>query len=288
MTYRSEQDPMNLRLAWEHQKSVAAGDSWESGEFWLTPHLGGWAKGIEVFRNYVRQVNPPRALPDHVRDGLGYQNLWMIQAPERDPAKADFLFKDMPRVAADARANGIDELVLRNWCRYFRIPIPLNEELGTMEDFLEGVRQARDAGVNVAPFVSVHIINNQDVARYGVKPGRDDWTYHNELIPWFRPYYAHDLEGTFIDDDNALWQQDVLAALTEWINRGVPSLSWDQVTFKEGTGQKPGLIKLIEQIRARARAKDPQSTFSGESCTDLERPSCASAKLQRRRFCSGC
>jgi hypothetical protein len=270
LTYRSEQDPMSLRLVWEHRKSLAAGESWESGEFWLTPHPGGWAKGIEVFRNYVRQVNPPRALPQHVRDGLGCQNVWMMQSPERDPAKTDFQFKDLPRVAADARAHGIDELMPRFWCPYFRLPIAVSPELGTMEEFLAGVRQAREIGVNAAPFVSVHIINNQDVARYGVKPAHDDWTYDTELVPWFRPYYTHELEGTFVDDDNPLWQQDVLAALTEWINRGVPSLSWDQVTFNEGAGQKPGLIKLIEQVRAVARAKDPQSTFSGESCTDLE------------------
>jgi hypothetical protein len=116
----------------------------------------------------------------------------------------------------------------------------------------------------------VHIILNRDVARYGIKPGHDDWTYHPELIPLFRPYYTHELEGMLVEDDDPLWQQDVLAALTEWIDRGVSSFSWDVFAFKEGTGQKPGLIKLIEQVRARARAKDPQSTFSGESCTDLE------------------
>jgi len=270
MTYRREQDPMNLRLAWEHKKSVAAGESWESGEIWLTPHPGGWAKGIEVFRDYVHQVNPPRALPQHVRDGLGFQTIWMMEGPEKDPARADFRFKDMPRVAADARANGLDELVLWFWTPPFRLPLRLREELGTMEDFLEGVRQARDAGVNVAPYVGVHIILNRDVARYGVKPGHADWTYHSELIPMFRPYYTHEVEGTFIDDNNPLWQQDVLAALTEWVNRGVPSFSWDQFFFEEGTGQKPGLIKLIEQVRAVARAKDPQATFSGESVTNLE------------------
>ena len=271
MTYRSEQDPMDLRLAWEHKKSVAPGESWESGEIWLTPHVGGWAKGIEPFRNYVRQVNPPRALPDHVRDGLGFQTIWMTQSPERDPAKADFLFKDIPRVAADAHAHGLDELVSWFWCFYFRLPIPLNEQLGTADEFLGGIRQARNEGVNVAPFSSVHIILNRDVARYGIKPAHDDWTYHNELVPWFRPYYTHELEGTDVGDDNRLWQQDVLSALTQWIDRGIWSFAWDVFAHAEGQGQKPGLFKVVEQVRARARAKDPQSTFSGESCTNLER-----------------
>ena len=44
LTHRSEHDPMSLRLAWEHKQEIAPGQSWDSGEFWLTPHLGGWAK----------------------------------------------------------------------------------------------------------------------------------------------------------------------------------------------------------------------------------------------------
>jgi len=48
LTYRSERDPMSLRLSWEHKKNIEPGQSWDSDEFWLTPHRGGWAKGIEV------------------------------------------------------------------------------------------------------------------------------------------------------------------------------------------------------------------------------------------------
>jgi hypothetical protein len=120
----------------------------------------------------------------------------------------------------------------------------------------------------VAPFVSIHIITAAE--RYGVQPGHDDWTYHPELIPEFRPYYDHSLEGMFIDDDNPLWQKDALGALTDWVNRGMTSLTFDQFAYKETPGQKPGLIKVIEQVRAAARSKDPQSTFGSESCTDLE------------------
>ena len=59
-THRSESDPMSLRLAWQHKENIQPGQSWDSGEFWFTPHVGGWAKGIEVYRAYVNQVNPPR------------------------------------------------------------------------------------------------------------------------------------------------------------------------------------------------------------------------------------
>jgi hypothetical protein len=269
LTYRAEHDPMHLRLAWQHKRQIDPGQIWESGEFWLTPHPGGWAKGIEVFRDYVQQVNPPRALPTHIRNGLGFQTIWMLQAPEKDSAKAAFLYKDLPRVAADAVQYGLDELVPWFWnSGYFSMPVHFSKDLGTEKELLEGIKQAETLGVNVAPFFSIHIIGA--AGKYGVTPGHDDWTYHTELIPQFRPYYAHDLEGTFIDDDNPLWQQDTLATLTDWIKRGMASFSFDQFSYKETPGLKPGLINTIEQVRAVAKSKDPQSTFGSESCTDLE------------------
>jgi hypothetical protein len=271
LTYRSELDPMHLRLAWQHKGPIEPGQTWDSGEFWLTPHPGGWAKGIEVYRDYVRQVNPPRAIPAHIRDGLGYQTIWMTQAPEKDPEKAYFRYRDLPRVAQDSIQYGLDELAPWFWnTNYFTMPIRSSPLLGTEQELLQGIDKARALGVNVAPFVSIHIILNDAGARYGVKPGHDDWTYDPELIPEFRPYYAHDLEGTFVEDDNPLWQQDVRAALTEWVNKGMTSLSFDQFSYKETSGQKPGLIRVIEQVRSVARAKDPQSTFASESNNDLE------------------
>src|SRR2546427_7081152 len=195
----------------------------------------------------------------------------MTQQPEKDPERVAFRYKDIPRVAQDALQCGLDEIVPWFWnATYFTMPIRSSRLLGTEQELLQGIAQAKALGVNVAPFVSIHIILNDAVARYGVKAGHDDWTYHPELIPEFRPYYAHDLEGTFVEDGNPLWQQDAKAALTEWVNKGMTSLSFDQFGYKEIPGQKPGLIKVIEQVRAVARSKDPQSTFASESITDLE------------------
>jgi len=265
LTYRSERDPASLRLDWQHQTTIKPGQTWDSGEFWMTPHPGGWAKGIEVFRHYVRQVNPPRKLPPQIRDGLGFQSIWMTQAPETDPSKAYFRFTDLPRVAQDARQYDLHELVPWFWCSYFVLPIPLRKDLGTMQEFLNGIQQARRLGVNVAPFFSIRVIRNFQLAKYGVQPAHDNWTYHPELIPRFRPYYTHDLEGTWIDDDNPEWQKEALAGLTQWVKRGVTSISFDLFFYKLSPGQEPALIKLTKKVRDLARSKDPHSTFSGES-----------------------
>lgn len=272
LTYRSQSDPGSLRLAWQEKATIKPGQTWDSGEFWLTPHLGGWAKGIEVFRHYVREVNPPRALPRFVRDGLGFRTVWMAQPDDTDPARAFFRFSDLPRLAREARKYGLTQLVPWFWCDYFTLPIPLRTELGSLHDFITGIDEARHLGVNISPFVSIHHIKASECSRYGVKPSAsagNNWTYHTDLIPQFRPYYIKfpDAYGALIDTGNTRWQQDVLSALTKWIDRGLDSFSFDE--FDTKNGESSSLINLIKEVRARARAKDPNSTFGAEAF-DLE------------------
>lgn len=266
-TRRNESDPTFLQMHWEHKVTIKPGESWESGEFWFTPHKGGWAKGIEVFREYVNQVNPPRKLPRHIREGLGFQTIWMIQSIETDPEKAVFRFKDLPKIAKDAKAHGIDEIVPWSWCNYFSLPILARNTLGTKKEFLEGLKKAKKMGVNISPFISVQLILNTEVEKYGVKPVTEgwNWTYHPELIPIINVYYAHIMDGTEVNTGNELWQKDVWATLKKWIEEGMTSFGWDVFVLKSNDGKKPPLIILIEKLRDLARARDPESVFFAES-----------------------
>ncbi len=271
LTHRTESDPMSLRLVWEHRQTIAPHASWDSGEFWLTPHAGGWAKGIEPYRLYVHSVNPPRTLPVHVREDLGFQTIWMIQTAEADPKKAAFRFTDLPKVAADARRYGIHEIVPWGWNTYSVLPIPVRPELGTVDELLQSVRESSQLGVNIAPFISITIVHNSHAARYGLKPANEDWTYHDELIPMFRPYYTKFWNGVEVDSNSVQWQHDVSDALGQWIDRGLTSFSWDVFKIHPANdGKRPPLLTLMDDVRKRARARDPQSTFSGESSTHLE------------------
>jgi hypothetical protein len=270
LTYRSEFDPMRLRMAWQHKVKIEPGQTWESGEFWLTPHRGGWAKGIEVYRNYVKQVYPQRALPQHVRDGLGFRTIYFSNELDPDPAKAAFRYSDIATVAQDAADHGLNELVMWGCDMYPDLPLRARKELGGMEELVTGVKRAGELGVNALPFATIDIVSTEAAKRYGVKPSTENWTYHPELIPQFRPYYAAFPEGeSWVDSDNPAWLADVQSALTDWINRGIRSFCWDVFSPKTKPGQKPDLIALVERIRAVARASDPESTFGGESVTPL-------------------
>jgi len=266
-TDRRLADPMSLRLVWEHRPTIAPGQIWESGEFWLTPHRGGWAKGIEVFRNYVRQVCPPREMPRRIREGLGFQSVWMTEEYETDPGKAYFRFSDIPRVAQHALAHGINVVDLWEISSFEPpLPIPLRPQLGTPEEFFEAVRKTHAMGVDVVPHLTIEPVYNAYAARYDAPPypGNDDWTYHSEFVPRFRPGYTKPGLLSMVDPNNAVWQGDVLSALKDWIDRGVVSFSWDTFDSRSEGGQRP-LLTLLEKVRAMARAKNPDSTFFAES-----------------------
>lgn len=269
-TYRSQSDPMSLRLMWDYKTGVQPGKNWQSEEVWFTPHAGGWAKGIEVYRDYVKTMHPQRPLPKRINDGLGFRTVFMIQAPERDAARAAFRFADIPRIAADAREHGLVEVCLWGFCDYFTLPYTLRKELGTKEEFLAGVRKAKEMGITVAPFVSNVLVRNSFAQRYGGTPGGPAWVYHPDLIPMMDPYYlgtGYPLQYWNIfsaDPHNKNWQDDVTAAFKEWIDQGVTCWSWDQVFADAPDSSLPGLTDLLRNIRKMAQAKDPEATFSGE------------------------
>lgn len=274
LTHRPESDPTELRLVWEHREEIPPGQRWQSAEYWLTPHPGGWAKGIDVFRNYVAQANAGRALPTHVAEGLGFRMLWMAEPMETKASRAYFHYSDLLRVARDAKNYGIDEMVLWGWSEFFspRNTVTL-KQLGTESELLDGIRQARSVGVNIAPFYSVQTVLNRYAERYSAKPDTSKWTYHSELIPSFNPFYVDAGAGALVKTDNALWQHDVEEMLTKWISKGVASICYDQFSSAVPSDPKYSFMLLASRLRARARAQDPESTFCGESITSggLER-----------------
>lgn len=262
LMHRSEADSKDLRVAWQHKVRLKPGEVWESAEFWLTPHRGGWAKGIEVYRSYVSAMSARREtpIPDRIRRGLGFQTVWMIQSAECDPSHAAFRFGDIERIAQDAKVHGLDELVLWGWCHYGSLPIRHRSELGTVEELVRGVKSAREAGVNVSLFVSIKQLDDSFSERYGVKKGTSaSWTFHPELIPAMYPF---DTPSNRIDvaTTNAEWQKDVYAAIGEWIDRGVTSFAWD--VFDDAGSM--GLIDLIRRLRLRANRLGVGASFAGE------------------------
>lgn len=267
-----DQPAGTLRLAWAHYEVIQPGERWESGEYWLTPHEAGWAKGLEAFRQWISE-NQKRShpLPKHVAEGLGYRTAWMCKNYPADPEDVVWSFADLPKLAEECAECGLTELIM--WGAYpsFILPFPGPfEHLGAPEELQAAVEDARERGVWIAPFVSVIQADQQTAPRYGleVTPNTGNWTYHPEMTPRFTPPYGSKLSCVQVDINNPLWQADVMEMGKRLLARGITSLGWDQLwTTVNG---KPNMVELAKRLRDQATAVDPEAAICAEELWNFE------------------
>ena len=264
------QATQKLRLLCLHASEVAPGARWSSGDWLLTPHRQGWAKGIEPYRAWVRAHARRRyPIPRHIREGLGFRSVWMCQNQPADPSDAVWRFADLPELAREARDHGLTEMVLWGWQPGFdaSLPDPF-PHLGTAQELVDAVAACRRDGVNVAPFISVLQAGPKTAARYGLTiPDNNGWTYHTEMLPRWNPPYATGYSCVQVGPANAQWQDEVADACRRWAERGIPSVSWDQYWTAQA---EPTMQDLTRRIRDHARTLDPEATFSGEELWNIE------------------
>ena len=270
LSRRTEANPEQLSLYWDNLPSIQPGETWKSYEYWMTPHTGGWAKGIDVYRSFVRESMAKRpALPTTVRDGLAFWSPWMTEKQEKDPAHAAFRFADLPDMGREAAQYGVSQIVPWRWNEYSQFPFTVNRMLGTEKDFLDGVKAIKSMGIGVSPFISIMLARENIAARYGLTVNKkDDWTYDPDFIPRFRPGYATGNIAVEAGPTHPVWVSDTKEIFQSWFRKGICSLSWDQFLGSQEVVRK--LIDLFRGIRSEARACDPQSAFSGENYVNYE------------------
>ncbi len=258
-----------LRLLCVHLLTIEPGAKWESGEFVLTPHANGWAKGIEPYAEWAKaHLKKEYPMPKHVRNGLGFRTLWMSKGFPMDPQDAIWRFAELPALAEESRVHGLNEMVMWSYAEGFKLPLPApHPNLGTEKDLVDAIRKCKELGVNVAPFISVLQAGHDTGPKYGLTvPREGGWPQHPEAIPPFQATYISLLQCAGVDTNNALWQKEVLESCKHYIDIGIPSLSWDQFW----TEPNMNIIKLMSKVRAEAKKVDPESTFSSEELWNME------------------
>ncbi len=266
----SELEP-KLRMMCLNDTVIKKNEIWQSGEWVLTPHRHGWAAGIGPYKRWVKQnCHRYYPLPKHVREGIGFRSVFMSQYQPADPKDAIFTFRDLPKLAAECKDNGLDEMVIWAWCEAFALPLPKPfAHLGTEQEMADAAVDCRKLGVNLVPFITVLQANSKTAPRYGLEvTGSKGWTYHTELIPFRNPGYATYMSTVQAGPTNKRWQSDVLDGLTHLAGMGLASFCWDQ--FYTTHDPEPNMISLAKQIIDIAKKKDPESTFSGEELLNFE------------------
>jgi hypothetical protein len=262
-----------LRLMCLHKVGIEPQQQWKSKEYVLTPHRYGWAEGIEPFRQWVKH-NWKREypLPKHIREGLGFRSILMSEQYGNYPLSRSetFKFTDLPGIAREAKEHGLDEMVVWNWYWSFQSPIPPPYTvIGTEKEMAENTAACKRIGVNVQYEFTCMQLSSPSAESYGLSPSpAGSWTYHTEFIPRHNPDYGVARWSVFIKDNDRRWQADILNSCKHLVDIGCGSFCWDQ--YGGDPSMKPNLYTLTSEIRAYAKQRDPDSTFSGEP-VELER-----------------
>ncbi|MHB1001324.1 MAG: hypothetical protein ACYC27_18945 [Armatimonadota bacterium] len=259
-----------LRMLCVHPVEVKPGEKWQSPEFVFTPHQSGWAKGIEPYREWVKQhMNRLYPLPKQVKEGLGYRTIWMSLGWPDDPKDAVWKVKDIVELSKENIEHGLTEMSIWGWHRGFRLPVdPVLPNLGTQEEFAKAIIDSRKLGVNVAPFISVVLAGPETAHKYGLQVSQDmGWTQHTDTIPRFNPPYSSMYAAAHVPLTNELWQKEVLESIQSFLDSGITSIGWDQFWNRE---KDYNMIELTKKIRAMTKAKDPDASFYGEELWNME------------------
>lgn len=259
-----------LRIAWIHDKTVKPGESWESGEYVITPHAHGWAEGIKPYQKWVKQNHTRHyPVPDRVRDGLGFRTVWMSGQYPAHPAEANFRIEDIPMLARESMEHGLTELCLWGFWQYFQLPMnaePL-PHLGTKEELIKAQKICDQIGIGFCPMVSVLQADEKSLSKYGLKSLDNNYTYHTEFLPIYKPSYGSIYRCAKIPVTNTLWRQEVLRSVENLIDIGITDICWDQFWNKS---KDDNMLDLAATIRDKQRKVDPQSSFPAETMFNWE------------------
>ena len=268
-----DQKTKKLRIGGIHYVDIPPGGSYESGEYVITPHAGGWINGIGQYKAWIdenkKRVAP---LPKSIRDGLGYRTIWMKEQYPKDKESIVYHYDDLPKVAQDMVEHGIYELSV--WGEGdFNLPYGENsfiKELGGFEGWLKNMDIVKSMGVNAAPFVSMVSIWRDSCERYGLQIAGSaaGWSQNLKGIPSFQSPYMEKYCCAGIDQRDEKWQRDVMDSLRFLRDEAkAPSIGWDQYI---GSNVEGGVRDIIDNYRKETKEMHPDATFSSESTFNFE------------------
>ncbi len=205
------------------------------GEQYQTPlvltafHAGDWHAGADIYRAFRRPTLPP--MREHPA--------WMLTSPGLH-AHYDFKYqsgeivhryRDIPRLAQEAKAMGLCHILLSGWHKDgFDRGFPCyryDSDLGSEQEFADGVKAALDMGVHVSLYMNLRLHNNA----YNTEKIADKAVVREDGSIFAEGYGS--LRFSLMCPNSQAWQ-DELAAAVEYATDtyGVDGIYFDQL----GTG----------------------------------------------------
>ena len=252
---------------------------WSSPEVISWLHNGDWHDGARRYRAHrTDRSSTPKPAPSWLASSQGlvahydfkYQNGGIVHR-----------YCDIPKLAKEAKELGFCHILLAGWHKDgFDCGFPMyvyDEELGTEEEFIEGVRAAKEMGVHVTFYLNV-LIHNRAYNRDKVdKMGVVDRNGRVRSATYGNPNIKFSVMCTGSHDWQELLAESIARATEKYGADGVyldqlscaPRICYSKEHGHAFDSWSDGYTTLLKRIAKRYReTHDDELYISGEWMTD--------------------
>jgi hypothetical protein len=277
--------PIGAILGWGHFPFVQPGDSWTSPPVVVHFHEGTWYEAADYYREWFTSHAPL----DKRDSWLHHEDAWQSTIISFPDDTILYRFADLPQLARDAKAYGINVIQLDGWDvggldRGYPQYEP-DPRLGTRQELIDAIAACQAEGVRVLLFANAQIVNvGTDLYREqlheqvlvdhdGFPAHKVNWGYHTMLEHLGQGACAQTIlrtEGPF--------QEDIVGRLSRIAELGADGLQIDKTnefTYVDyaaggdaGAAYIRGLVTILDEVKRRGRAVNPEFSLAHEAWLD--------------------
>ena len=284
-------EPIGLTMGWVNYPYTKNG-TFRSGPVVLQVHRGDWHEGSKLYRAWFDQHFQVRRPPSWLRKEMAWQSV-VISSPED---VIIYKFKDLPKLAADAKKYGVTTLEILGWQiggldRGYPQYTP-DPRLGTPEEFRRALAEIKRMGVHPIIMTNIQFADTatslfkDKLHRYTVR-GRwaDDlplWAWGEGTIGARKGLTSHNM--TLISPSHPEVRKLLLDQFTKLVKDGAECLQMDKANivgrldFNPALNTSPdrslieGQLAMFKDILREGRKVNPEFALAAECWWDRAFP----------------
>jgi len=276
--------PIGVTLSWNNFPFLKQNESWSGPPIVFHFHDGIWWDAADYFRDWY----DTHTTLDKSDSWLSYEDAWQSTIISYPDDQIGFRFADLPKVAADAKAAGINVIQIDGWDiggldrgypQYLTDP-----RLGTWEDFEKAISECAEMGVYVLVFSNLQWINietdwfKDELHRYAMRDphgnirGGMGWEYNTSLGQQSQPIYRM-VQANMMKPEI---QQIIVDQLMNIVRLGAPGTQIDKLGAMWELDYSPdsplptdratmqGVLDSIKAYYEQSRAANPSFRIASE------------------------
>jgi hypothetical protein len=284
--------PVGLTLAWNNFPFLAPGESWSGPPIVFHFHEGIWWAAADYFRSWFDS----HTKVDKTGSWMVEEDAWQSTIISYPEGTVGYRFKDLPRMAQDAKQYGIRVLQIDGWDiggidRDYPEYTP-DPRLGTWEELADALSQCTAMGVYVMLFTNLQWINletewyKRELHRYAVRDpygntrGGMGWEYNTTL--GLRNQTIYRMISANPSRPEFRWI--ILDQLQNVLRLGAPATQIDKLHVMTEIDYSPdnpapkdaalvrGTLEVLEAFYHQARATNPNFCIATEAHWDRAMP----------------